>query len=81
MAKQGRSGHHRIGARQQVFDYLICTFNAGAGRKRSARQLTGKQGEPKQTKSDLAGAAECDIVAPTQANEIDIGLIEAVEQD
>ncbi len=81
MAKQRRGGHDRVGARQQIFEHLIGRLHARAGGEARARQTAAQQRSPEQTQTDFDGAAQGDLVAPAQASEIDIRLIEAVEQN
>ena len=80
MTEQGRGGHHRIGAREQIFDYLVCSLHSCARRKRCALQPARKYRQPEQTKPDLVGLLSAMSLRQRKANEIDIALIKRLNR-
>ena len=64
---------------QQVFDHLVRALDAGRRGERAA-YMPGEHADPQQRQADLRRRAEVEVALQPHRDEIDVGLVEAVEQ-
>ena len=78
VAEESRGRHDGVG--EEIFGDLGCGIDACRRRERAAN-LPCQDGDPEQRQANLRRRAEFQVVFKVQADQIDIRLIEAVEQD